>query len=325
MTRAGWTRPSPSTGRPSASRRTYPRPTTTSAPPCATKGRLDEAIAEYREAIRLKKDYPEAHNNLGNAFRDKGRLDEAIAEYREAIRLKKDDPRAHYNLGLALLKQERFADGLTALKRGDELGSKDPRWHYPSAQWVRRAEKLVALEGKLPKVLNGEAQPADAAERIALGQMCQLYKGLYAAATRFYADAFLAQPKLAENLGSDGSRYDAACAAALAGCGQGKDADQSDDKERARLRCQALDWLRADLAAYRRLLEKEPDKARPFVLQQMQHWQQDTDFAGVRGPEGMARLSEAERLEWQKLWQDVESLRQSATAPPGIKTPSPPK
>src|SRR5437763_2953473 len=37
--------------------------------------------------------------------------------------------------------------------------------------------------------------------------------------------------------------YNAACAAALAGCGQGKDADQSDEKERGRLRRQALDWL----------------------------------------------------------------------------------
>jgi hypothetical protein len=27
------------------------------------KGRLDEAIAEYREAIRIKPDYSEAHKN----------------------------------------------------------------------------------------------------------------------------------------------------------------------------------------------------------------------------------------------------------------------
>ena len=32
-----------------------------------------------------------------------------------------------------------------------------------------------------------------------------------------------------------------------AGCGQGKDADQLHDEERAVLRRQALDWLRQDL------------------------------------------------------------------------------
>src|SRR4029077_15617790 len=107
-------------------------------------------------------------------------------------------------------------------------------------------------------------------------------------------------------------RYNAACAAALAGCGQGKDADQSDAKERVRLRRQALDWLRADLVAWGRLQEKEPDKNAPVLTKTMQHWQQDSDFAGVRGPEALAKLPEAERLEWQKLWADVEETMKKA-------------
>jgi len=37
-----------------------------------------------------------------------------------------------------------------------------------------------------------------------------------------YADAFAADPKLAEDLHTE-SRYRAACSAALAGCGLGKD------------------------------------------------------------------------------------------------------
>src|SRR5215472_4056243 len=43
-------------------------------------------------------------------------------------------------------------------------------------------------------------------------------------------------------------RYNAANAAALAGCGQGEDAAKLNDNERTRLRQQALTWLRADLA-----------------------------------------------------------------------------
>src|SRR5262249_34969535 len=38
------------------------------------QGRLDEAIDEFREAIRIKKDFAGAHNNLGDALREKGRL-----------------------------------------------------------------------------------------------------------------------------------------------------------------------------------------------------------------------------------------------------------
>src|SRR5262249_37989827 len=50
--------------------------------------RLDEAIGFYMAAVALRPQSPGAHVNLGNALLDKGRLEEAIAEYQEAIRLK---------------------------------------------------------------------------------------------------------------------------------------------------------------------------------------------------------------------------------------------
>ena len=98
-TRGSSTRRSPPTARRSGSSPTTPRPTSTSATPCSSQGKLDEAIAAYREAIRLKPDYAEAHSNLGIALAGQGKLDEAIAEYREAIRLKPDYAAAHNNLG----------------------------------------------------------------------------------------------------------------------------------------------------------------------------------------------------------------------------------
>ncbi len=61
------------------------------------------------------------------------------------------------------------------------------------------------------------------------------------------------------------SRFAVAVAAALAGCGKGEDAAKLDDKERTRLRQQALTWLRADLEAWGKLLESQPDKGRAGV------------------------------------------------------------
>jgi len=69
------------------------------------KGQIDEAIGQFQEAIRLKSDYAEAHYNLGTALYLKGRNDEAIRQFQEAVRLKPDYIDAHYNLGIALSKQ----------------------------------------------------------------------------------------------------------------------------------------------------------------------------------------------------------------------------
>ncbi len=193
------------------------------------KGRLDEAIAEYRMALRLKEDAL-THNNLGNALRDRGRLDYALIEYREAIRIQKDYPEAHNNLGFMLQGQGRFAEALAALKRGHELGSRQADWNYPSAQWVREAERLVELENRLPALRKGEYQPRDNTERLELAKVCGLKK-LHLTAVRLYADAFAAQPALADDL-KQAHRYNAACAAALAAAGQGEEASGLDDQQR---------------------------------------------------------------------------------------------
>ena len=66
------------------------------------KGQDDAAIAEYREAIRLKPDFFMAHSNLGSALGHEGQYDAAIAEDREAIRLKPGFAEAHNNLGMAI-------------------------------------------------------------------------------------------------------------------------------------------------------------------------------------------------------------------------------
>jgi hypothetical protein len=72
------------------------------------------------------------------------------------------------------------------------------------------------------------------------------------------------------------------------------------------------------------LLDKEPDEARPLAAERMGHWQQDTDFTGVRGTEALAKLSEAERAEWTKLWQGVATLGKQAAGKGAQQSPASP-
>jgi hypothetical protein len=169
-------------------------------------------------------------------------------------------------------------------------------------------------------VLKGEVQPDDVGERLALAGLCQLpCKSLYAASARFYTAAFAAAPQLNGAQPSE-HRYNAACTAALAGCGQGKDVEGLAEEEAVHLRRLSLDWLRSELDSWRATLDKQPDKARPAVAQKMRHWLRDPDFSGVRGADALAKLPEAERQQWQKLWDDVaETLRRAADRPPQSK------
>ena len=111
------------------------------------------------------------------------------------------------------------------------FGSKQVGWRYPSAEWVRTSRRLVNLAAKLVVLLKGKASPIEPGERAELADLCYK-KGLHAASARFYGQAFADQPRLAEDLKTS-HRYNAACATALAGCGQGKDVSALDDAAKA--------------------------------------------------------------------------------------------
>jgi tetratricopeptide (TPR) repeat protein/serine/threonine protein kinase len=287
------------------------------------QGKVEEAIACHREAFRLRRkgthrqelEWAKGCYSLGCLLGAQGAWEEAIACYREAIRLNPGYAEAYCNLGQALLEKGEFIEALAARRRGHELGSRNSSWSYQSAQWVRECEKFVELDAKLPQFLMGRTVPADAGERLTLACMCLRYKHLPAAAARWYAEAFDAEPRVASDLGA-GHRYNAACAASLAGCRKGKDSAALDEQERARLRGQAHDWLRTDLQAWQKRLNKDSEKVHPAVVQQMAHWLRDTDLVGVRDPEALTLLPEAERAQWNKLWQDVQALLERAQASP---------
>jgi serine/threonine-protein kinase len=269
-------------------------------------GRFDEAVAEFHEALRLKPDYAVAHNNLGTVLQAQGKHDEAIAEFRAALRLKPDYANAHYSLGNALQAQGKLDEAVAAYRRTEKLSSLGTPLARAISGRIRQVEQQIALASRLSAVLRQEERPRNTAEMLSFAQLAYDRKH-FAAAVRLWSDALVTDPRFADNRQTQHS-YNAACAATLAGCGQGQDDPLPDEATRVKLRHQALDWLKGELSRWAKLLESGPRQARPVVVQTLQHWKVDTDLAGVRDPDAMARLPEPERKNWQALWAQVDEL-----------------
>ena len=152
----------------------------------------------------------------------------------------------------------------------------------------------------------GGQDPKDNAERIQLANRAY-EKALHASSARLYAEALANDPKLGDDRQAQ-HRYNAACVASLAASGQGKDDPPPDDVAKSKLRAHALDWLKAELSAWKRVAMTIGPGNTEAVAKTLARWKADTDLAGVRDDSGLAKLSAEEQAAFQGLWADVDAL-----------------
>ncbi len=308
------------------------------------KGKLDDAISHYRLALKIDENNTVAQNGLGSDLLGKGKLDESIFWLEKAIKDGKNasansnlgmarlygqgrvadavdhferavqiDPKnaiGHFNLGQSLLFRGRFTEARDAVRRSLELVGPGNRWRDNLLQTMRElqdCEGLAALDARLPAILEDKEKPATAAEALKFAWLCQS-KLRFAAAARLYAESFAEDPKPADDL-SAGFRYHAATCAALAAAGWGQDSPKPGDEERSCLRGQALEWLRADLPAWQKQLDKGNAEMRSAAQRALYRWQIDFRLFAVREKEELAKLQDRDRTAWEKLWADAEALQ----------------
>jgi serine/threonine-protein kinase len=252
--------------------------------------------------------YPYSRFALGLAQYRLGRWDSAIAIMRfEASEVMGPCPRlvvamAQHRDGKPEAARQTLAAAVLAYDwRAAQADNRDA--------WIchilrREAERMILPN--LSAYLDGKSPPQDNDVRLALLGACQFMNRTRAMA-RLYAEALGAAPSLADDL-SGGHRYNAARAAAQAGCGRGADARGLGDEERARWREQARQWLRADLAARARAIDSGPTATRAAARQALTRWRNEPDLACVRDPGELDRLAADERKEYLALWADVAAV-----------------
>ena len=83
----------------------------------ARKGQDAEAIEQFDQALRLAPTFAGAHNNLGGVLAGRGQIDAAIEHYDLAMRLDPDNAEAPYNMGNALFARGRIDAAIAHYRR----------------------------------------------------------------------------------------------------------------------------------------------------------------------------------------------------------------
>jgi len=108
----------------------------------ANQGKLPEAMAEYKEALRIHPYFSDAQNNLGAAYFQLGDLPESIVHYREALRIEPKMAGAHYNLGNSLVRLGQVDEGLDEFHESIRLDPNSPEAHYNYATSLVQLRRL---------------------------------------------------------------------------------------------------------------------------------------------------------------------------------------
>jgi eukaryotic-like serine/threonine-protein kinase len=271
----------------------------------------------YRKAIETDPKFVRPRNNLASSLLGRGDVAGALAEYRKVIEILPAYAGGHANLAGALEQGGDLPAALAEYRRAVELAPKDTGLRHRLAA----GERLVSLRSRLDDAIAGKSAPGSPEEAMEFANLCSRpFLKRYAAATRLATLAFAGNGKPAEDF-TEFRVYNAACWAALSGCGQGTDAPLDPDR-RAALRDQALAWLRAELAVRANQACSDKPDDRKTAADRCSWWLEDSDLAGVRPGASGVSLPAAERQTWDEFWAKVRATIAVARTPVTTAAPA---
>lgn len=110
------------------------------------KGEHNQAIINYKKAIKINPQLAEANYNIGVSYLNKGKdwYDIATKWLKSALELTPDLAVAHYNLGFISLKQGKIKKALTSFEKAKELDPLDPA----TDKGIQECKRLLSKEKK---------------------------------------------------------------------------------------------------------------------------------------------------------------------------------
>jgi Flp pilus assembly protein TadD len=167
----------------------------------SVRGRRDEAIAAFEAALRINPDYAQAHNNLGALLQLAGQSASAKDHYRRAIGLRADNIEAHTNLGMMLSAEGATVEAARELRAAIDLNRETPR-ALAGLAWIRATASSAELR--------------DPAEGVALAEQAVRLAPRDLGALDALAAAYASAGRFADAVATARTGIDAAAAAGLA-------------------------------------------------------------------------------------------------------------
>lgn len=134
------------------------------------QGKYNQAIDEYKKALKVDPDCVFAHNDMGMAYMSAGRYSDAVAPLKKAIEIYENFDYAHANLGEAYYKLKQYPDATKSLEMAITLNENHPRAHTTlglTYEATGNREKAVEEYEKAIKVAPDEGYTSTARQRLA--------------------------------------------------------------------------------------------------------------------------------------------------------------
>jgi len=111
------------------------------------------AVEEYARVVQLRPDFPEAHNNLGVAFRKQGDLDKAVESLNRALKLRGDYSEARSNRGWVYVQQKKWREARADFEQALKIDAHHEGALHGLSQVLKEARDYAGAQKALTRLM----------------------------------------------------------------------------------------------------------------------------------------------------------------------------